>query len=256
MAFQENLKYYREKNGYTAKELAELIDIPYSTYLNYEKINQGRRTEPRYDTLCKIANILQVTTDELLGYSQRYDLIKADIVGKQIIKARQSRNLTPQGLAQMIAVPIEEIEKYEEGRKIPSLNILTRISVELCVHINYLLGLPITTDSDIAKERLLFSGLRITDAYYDGKDISFVSDKTGHVYALEPQQMTEYFQQVTSSDEYKECFYQLYLKKLMELERKQLSIVSKIDLSKLKKENYEEFFKVAIQLIDSQKIDT
>lgn len=68
MAFQENLKYYREQKGYTAKELSELIDIPYSTYLNYEKINQGRRTEPRYDTLCKIAHILQVSTDELLGF--------------------------------------------------------------------------------------------------------------------------------------------------------------------------------------------
>ena len=64
MQFQENLRAYREKAGYTAKEFAALLDIKYSTYAAYE--NQGR--EPKYNTLVKIASALHVTTDDLLGY--------------------------------------------------------------------------------------------------------------------------------------------------------------------------------------------
>ena len=64
MSFQENLRYYREKAGYKqAKEFAKILNISYTTYTSYE--NQGR--EPKYNTLCKIADILQVSTDDLLG---------------------------------------------------------------------------------------------------------------------------------------------------------------------------------------------
>ena len=64
MQFQENLRAYREKAGYTAKEFAALLGLKYSTYAAYE--NQGR--EPKYETLCKIAAALHITTDELLGH--------------------------------------------------------------------------------------------------------------------------------------------------------------------------------------------
>lgn len=64
MSFNENLKEYRERSGYTAKEFAKIIDLPYTTYISYE--NQGR--EPKYDVLIKIAAALHVSIDELLGY--------------------------------------------------------------------------------------------------------------------------------------------------------------------------------------------
>ena len=64
MSFQENLRYYREKAGYKqAKDFAEALNIPYSTYVGYEVRNR----EPKYETLCKIADVLQVSTDDLLG---------------------------------------------------------------------------------------------------------------------------------------------------------------------------------------------
>ena len=66
MNFKDNLKKYRESAGITsAKDFATTLGIPYQTYLNYE--NKG--TEPKYDTLYKIATALHVTTDELLGFS-------------------------------------------------------------------------------------------------------------------------------------------------------------------------------------------
>lgn len=64
MSFQENLKYYREKSGYkSAKEFANTLGIPPNTYVGYEV--RGR--EPKFDTLCKIADLLEVSTDDLLG---------------------------------------------------------------------------------------------------------------------------------------------------------------------------------------------
>lgn len=64
MSFQENLRYYREKAGYKqAKEFAQMLSLPYNTYIAYE--NQGR--EPKFNVLCKIADLLNVSTDELLG---------------------------------------------------------------------------------------------------------------------------------------------------------------------------------------------
>ena len=64
MSFQENLRYYREKAGYKqAKDFAEALNIPYSTYVGYEVRNR----EPKYETLCKIADKLHVSTDDLLG---------------------------------------------------------------------------------------------------------------------------------------------------------------------------------------------
>ena len=71
MSFAENLRKYREKAGYTAKDFSALLDVKYSTYAAYE--NQG--SEPKYETLCKIASALRVSTDELIGYEgiDKYD---------------------------------------------------------------------------------------------------------------------------------------------------------------------------------------
>lgn len=63
MGFHENLRHYREKKGYTTKEIADLLGIAPNTYAGYEI--RGR--EPKYNTLCKIADLLHVSTDELLG---------------------------------------------------------------------------------------------------------------------------------------------------------------------------------------------
>lgn len=68
MSFQENLKYYREKAGYKqAKDFYKLLGVPYATYIGYE--SKGR--EPKYNTLCKIADLLHVSTDELLGAKEK-----------------------------------------------------------------------------------------------------------------------------------------------------------------------------------------
>lgn len=64
MGFKENLRYYREKAGYAqAKEFAKKLDIAYSTYIGYE----SKGVEPKYEMLCKISKVLDVSIDTLLN---------------------------------------------------------------------------------------------------------------------------------------------------------------------------------------------
>lgn len=82
MSFQENLRRCREAAGFSsARAFAEHMGIPYTTYISYE--NKDR--EPKYDTLCRIATALHVSTDELLGldssdvYKRKYEELKAKL---------------------------------------------------------------------------------------------------------------------------------------------------------------------------------
>ena len=74
MNFQDNLRRCREAAGFSsARAFAEHIGVPYTTYISYENKN----AEPKYDTLCKIAAALNVSTDELLGKSDLSPLNEA-----------------------------------------------------------------------------------------------------------------------------------------------------------------------------------
>lgn len=59
----ENLKEARKKSGMTQKEVADIIGVGQSTYKNYECALR----EPNGDTIVKLANLFNVTTDYLLG---------------------------------------------------------------------------------------------------------------------------------------------------------------------------------------------
>lgn len=72
MSFHENLRYYREKRGYSIKEISEMLKITPNTYAGYEI----REREPKYKTLCKLVKILNISSDELLG-------IKNNILGNK-----------------------------------------------------------------------------------------------------------------------------------------------------------------------------
>lgn len=66
----KNLKFLRENNHLTQRDIAQILNIPKTTYCYYE---QGR-TEPSIDTLIKIANYFDVSLDFLCGRPRPYDL--------------------------------------------------------------------------------------------------------------------------------------------------------------------------------------
>ena len=59
------IKELRLSKGYSAKEFAKKLEIPYSTYSNYENNNR----EPSLDTLHKICDNLGVTVEELIRFA-------------------------------------------------------------------------------------------------------------------------------------------------------------------------------------------
>lgn len=59
----KNLKQLRIQRGFTQKQMAELLNITTNGYQHYEL---GTR-QPPVDMLCKIADILGVSVDYLLG---------------------------------------------------------------------------------------------------------------------------------------------------------------------------------------------
>lgn len=68
MSFRENLKRRRTEQGYrTAKDFAKIIGVRYLVYLKYESGEE----EPKYEVLTRIANVLDTTTDELLGRCEK-----------------------------------------------------------------------------------------------------------------------------------------------------------------------------------------
>lgn len=63
MTCGEKIREYRKKLGYTQSDLANKVGMKTGTISKYEK---DEITVPS-DTLCKIANVLDVSTDYLLG---------------------------------------------------------------------------------------------------------------------------------------------------------------------------------------------
>ena len=65
MRYGDILKKLRNEKGLSQKELTDRLQINRSTYARYETSS----TQPDFDTLKKIADYYEVTTDYLLGHS-------------------------------------------------------------------------------------------------------------------------------------------------------------------------------------------
>ena len=64
MSFGESLMSIRKGKGISRKDFAEQLNIPYTTLRNYETDQR----EPGHKLLIKMATLLQVSVDELIGY--------------------------------------------------------------------------------------------------------------------------------------------------------------------------------------------
>lgn len=67
--FDTRLKEARISKGYNMKQFAELLDMPYRTYVKYER----NEREPNSEVLVKIADALNVTVDYLLGVKSKHE---------------------------------------------------------------------------------------------------------------------------------------------------------------------------------------
>ena len=61
------LRMLREAKGFTKKQVAEGLEIPYTTYVNYEK----DVCQPNNEVLVKLALFYQISVDWLLDYTPK-----------------------------------------------------------------------------------------------------------------------------------------------------------------------------------------
>jgi len=75
---QNNIKNARELQNLTQKACADALGITLRAWQTYE---QGV-SEPKYETLCRIADLFHVTTDYLLGREQTASEPLDDLAGQ------------------------------------------------------------------------------------------------------------------------------------------------------------------------------
>ena len=178
--FNVNLKKIREKKGLTAKEVAIDLGIPYTTYLKYEGVG-----EPRYDTLIKIADYLNVSIDELLGYTpNEYEKTKEflESLGITVSENIYIENGLMANIIQIV-YPIDKAPQIKEaslrsfsfGSRIEFVNFINNASQEIIENniVDYIVDYVVKTDRKIYEEFARQCELYIKENPNDKKFIEF-----------------------------------------------------------------------------------
>ena len=63
MVLAQRLKEWRKQQGYTQQQMADFLAVHRTSYTKYET----GVVEPPLVTLCRMADLMNCTTDELLG---------------------------------------------------------------------------------------------------------------------------------------------------------------------------------------------
>jgi len=91
----ENLKALRERAGYSIRKLSEISGVGKSTI---SEIESGKAKNPRYDTLVKLANTLNVSAETLTDMEVEHEYIITDVEEALNILLSQE-NLTLDGIS-------------------------------------------------------------------------------------------------------------------------------------------------------------
>lgn len=104
----EQLKTYRIKNNLKQKELADILKISSATYNTYER----GISEPPLDVLCKLADVFNVSIDELIGHTQKkLSFTRDDLLDKI---NNYSKMLSDKNLCLLLGRMMAMIENQEE----------------------------------------------------------------------------------------------------------------------------------------------
>lgn len=111
--FSHRLKTARKAKKLKGRELADMLDISYSTYTKYESTDR----RPDIDMLVRIADVLDVTTDYLLGRTDRPEIHVIDNppefagLGAERLSRSGDAPYTPDQIAAITDAVLQEMEK-------------------------------------------------------------------------------------------------------------------------------------------------
>ena len=108
---ENRLKELRLNKGLSMMQAAKMLDIPYTTYVNYEK---GAR-DPNSDMLVKLANFYNCSIDYMIGNDVRYRDEATEIADK-ITRSPELRSVFRQ-LSGATSTQIQKIGEIIETLK-------------------------------------------------------------------------------------------------------------------------------------------
>lgn len=93
------LKELREKNNISQRQIANDLDIKYTTYNGYER----NMSEPDIKTLIKLADYFHTTIDHLVGHEVPYLINKSTFSSKQLELIESAQNLSNEQCEKLLA---------------------------------------------------------------------------------------------------------------------------------------------------------
>lgn len=146
------IRELRRENNLTQEQLAEKMGLKYFNIGDWER----GKCEPCVEDLKRLSNIFGVSIDYLVDNSDDFDNViiktpanepelsaKMDIkmkISEKIKEIRQQNGLSQGKLSELLELPRYIIANWEQGRSLPSIEDVMRISEKLDCSIDYLLG--------------------------------------------------------------------------------------------------------------------
>lgn len=114
MSFGESFTKIRKEKGISRKDFAEQLGIPYTTLRNYEKDQR----EPGHKILIKMATLLSVSVDELIGHqvgAKPTELTRSE--QSHIQKYRSLDSYGKEAVDNVLDVEYRRVEQAKENAK-------------------------------------------------------------------------------------------------------------------------------------------
>jgi len=163
------IKDARKQAGLTQAELAEYVRVSKSSIAQYE----NNKIKPSYNVLIRIAEKCKKPVQHLLiGEDVAYENAKtlyineqknlAPVIGSNIQKAREARNISRTEFAQCVEISEDELSSYERGEVLVPLYELIQIAKQFYVTLDWLVGRddishPFPDDSQVYDQVTNFS---------------------------------------------------------------------------------------------------
>ena len=141
------LKQLREQRGFSQKEFAAEMDLPYTTYNSYET---GKRA-PDFDMLSRFADYFHVSVDYLLGRDSAAGPAPSLSVAQNLKHYRKLAGLRTVQAAQLAGVPGKRWLDWEQGNALPTDEELAFAAAALEVSVDDLRAEP---EDDIVPDLL------------------------------------------------------------------------------------------------------
>ncbi|MDT2749608.1 helix-turn-helix transcriptional regulator [Streptococcus parauberis] len=140
--FPNRLNELRKKKKLTQVEMAKLLMVTQGAYQKWEA---GSR-EPSFEMLMRIADILEVTIDFLLGrvdvVSLKYDyeLVNLESIGERLRFLRKTKNVTQEEVSKCLSIGQGTYSRWEKGTLEPCLNHVVKLSKYFGITTDEILG--------------------------------------------------------------------------------------------------------------------